>query len=81
MTRFPPLYSCSVCEQPVTVSGNGLGMEPTIVRSCPHDGALVYANRKTTLYGVGEVSALTAAGRKITLTVRQLLSALFGRSI
>jgi hypothetical protein len=30
---------------------------------------------------VVEVTPLTAAGRKITLTVRQLLSALFGRSI
>lgn len=81
MTRFPPLYSCSVCEKPVTVTGQGEGVEPIIRRSCEHDGAMVYANRKTTLYGVGEVTPLTAASRKIRLTVRQLLSALFGRSI
>ena len=78
---FPPLYSCSVCEAPVDVTTHGADVEPTLYRSCAHADAIVYANRKTTLYGVGEVSPLTAAGRKLTLTVRQALSLLFGRSV
>jgi hypothetical protein len=79
--RFPPLYSCSVCEAAVEVTAHGPGIEPTIVRRCGHVDAVVWANRKTTLYGVGEVSHLTKATRKITMTVRQALSLLLGRSI
>lgn len=79
--RFPPLYSCSVCEATVEVIPHEAGVEPTIRRSCGHTNAVVWANRKTTLYGVGEVNPVTAAGRKIKLTVRQLLSLLTGRSI
>lgn len=81
MTRFPPLYTCSVCERAVHVVTHGADVEPTIHRSCAHADAVVWANRKTTLYGVGEVTPLTAAGRKIKLTLRQLLSLLTGRSI
>ena len=79
--RFPPLYSCSVCEAPVSVTVHEAGVEPTIVRRCGHADAVVWANRKTTLYGVGEVSPFTSAKRKITMTVRQALSLLLGRSV
>ncbi len=91
-TQFPPLYACGhkltnydgtlrECGRAVRVIENGLGVEPTIERSCDHVGATVIANRKTHLYGKGEVSMLTKQSRKLTLTVRQLLSALTGRSI
>jgi hypothetical protein len=59
----------------------GHGIEPKIERDCGHDTATVWANRKVTLYGKGDVNVVTQASRKITLTMRQFLSAIFGRSI
>jgi hypothetical protein len=77
MSKFPHLYTCSICESPVTVRGNGIGNEPDLIRSCSHDSAVVYANRKVTLRGKG---AITVAQR-FKLTVRQLLSMLTKRSV
>jgi hypothetical protein len=76
---FPPLYECSVCGAAVKVTPVENG-EPIIKRKCEHD-ATIWANRKVTLYGKGDVNIGVRAQRKITLTVRQLLSALTGRSI
>lgn len=81
--KFPPLYECSVCGAAVTVTPQGVGVEPLKAFSCEHTTATIWANRKVTLRGRG---ALTASGKlpvgaRITLTVRQLLSALTGRSI
>lgn len=59
----------------------GLGMEPEKFFPCGHTDAVIYANRKVVLYGKGEVSVGVRAARKIKLTVRQLLSALTGRSV
>jgi hypothetical protein len=78
--KFPPLYECSVCSEPVAVTPVE-GGEPIIKRKCAHDGATIWANRKVTLYGKGDVSVGRRWQRKITLTVRQLLSALTGRSV
>lgn len=81
--RFPPLYECSVCGEPVKVMKVDDG-EPVKVFKCEHKDAIIYANRKVTLRGVGELAAMSAPERaaiKITLTLRQFLSALTGRSI
>jgi hypothetical protein len=81
---FPPLYQCSQCGQSVRVVPQGEGIEPVIVRKCGHDDAVVWANRKVTLRGVGAMENMGAAQRtaiKVTLTLRQLLSALTGRSV
>lgn len=78
--KFPPLYECSVCGKSVSVTAVE-GAEPVIKRSCGHEGATVWANRKVTLYGKGDVNIAVRFKRKITLTVRQFLSALTGRSI
>jgi hypothetical protein len=77
---FPPLYECSVCGAAVSVTPVE-GDEPAIVHHCGHAGAVVWANRKVTLYGKGDVNFPTRWARTIKLTVRQLLSALTGRSI
>lgn len=79
--RFPPLYECSVCGAPVKVEPLGEGVEPLKLFKCEHTTAPIYANRKVTLYGKGDVSIGVRAQRRIKLTVRQLLSALTGRSI
>lgn len=76
---FPPLYTCSVCEAAVEVKTM---CDTTELRfSCGHTDATVYANRKVILYGKGEVSLPTRCTRYIRLTVRQVLSALTGRSV
>jgi hypothetical protein len=76
--KFPPLYECSVCGQPVTVTPLGLGIEPRKEFKCKHVTATIYANRKVTLRGKG---TLITPAMKLTLTVRQLLSTLLGRSV
>lgn len=79
--NFPPLYECSVCGKPVDVRA---GDEPVIVRRCEHADAVVWANRKVTLRGVGTLESmnpLRRGGIKLTMTLRQFLSALTGRSI
>lgn len=81
MILFPHLYECSKCGDPVTVKPQGEGIEPIITWKCGHDGTTVWANRKVTLYGKGEANFAKRATRKITLTMRQLLSAIFQRSI
>jgi len=81
MSRFPHLYECSKCGEPVKVDPQGEGNEPIITWKCGHDGATVWANRKVTLYGKGDVNLATKASRKIKLSMRQLLSAIFQRSI
>lgn len=79
--KFPPLYECSVCGATVKVTPMGEGKEPRLDWACEHTNAVVWANRKVTLRGKGDVNVATRAQRKLTLTVRQLLSALTGRSI
>lgn len=81
MSRFPHLYECSKCGGPVKVTPLGPGVEPKIERDCGHDGATVWANRKVTLYGKGDVNPAVRITRKIKLTVRQFLSLISGRSI
>lgn len=81
MSKFPHLYECSVCGGPVKVTPQGEGQEPIKVFKCGHDDAIIWANRKVTLRGKGKLSRAKAAGIKITLTVRQILSALSGRSV
>ncbi len=77
---FPPLYECSVCGKAVSVTPVENG-EPVIKRHCEHAGATIWANRKVTLYGKGDVSIGTRWQRRIKLTLRQFLSALTGRSV
>jgi hypothetical protein len=79
--NFPHLYECSVCGAAVKVKPQGEGVEPKIEWKCGHDGMTVYANRKVTLYGKGDVNLLTRTTRKIKLTMRQFLSAVLGRSV
>ena len=82
--RFPPLYECSVCGKAVKVTPQGEGVEPLKQFTCEHVDAIIWANRKVTLRGVGKLDAMPPVQRgaiKFTLTVRQLLSALTGRSI
>ncbi len=82
--KFPPLYQCEICSKAVSVTSNGEGVEPTIKRKCkcPEDTAIL-ARRKVTLRGKGQAgfSILKQQRIKITLTLRQLLCALTGRSI
>lgn len=80
--KFPPLYECSECGKATRVIPQAEG-EPIIKRSCGHD-APIWANRKVTLRGKGALEAMNPVQRgaiKITMTVRQFLSALTGRSI
>jgi hypothetical protein len=79
--KFPPLYECSVCGEAVKVTPQGEGVEPIKTFSCGHDDAIICANRKVTLHGVGELNAVEQAFFSVKLTVRQFLSALTGRSI
>lgn len=82
--KFPPLYECSVCHKAVHVAPRGEGVEPEIRRACDHHDAAIWANRKATLRGKGALEAMAPPHRwavKLTLTVRQLLSLLTGRSI
>lgn len=84
MSNYPPLYECSVCGKPVKVVPQGEGKEPIKRFSCPHTDAVIWANRKVKLRGKGAMEAMhpvQKASIKITLTVRQLLSYLTGRSI
>jgi len=57
----------------------GVGVEPeyTYHKKCSHRGVTINANRKVTLRGKGKLNQI----QKVTLTVRQLLSLLTGRSI
>jgi hypothetical protein len=81
--RFPPLYTCSVCGKAVKVIPKGIGNEPDYEyhKDCPHRGVTIYANRKVTLRGKGKLNTLQEAQYKVTVSVRQLLSWLTGRSI
>ncbi len=79
--KFPHLYECSVCGAPVKVTPRGEGVEPDKQFTCSHTDAIIWANRKVTLRGVGNVGFLTKQKIKITITLRQLLSAMTGRSI
>lgn len=81
MSRFPHLYECSKCGKAVKVTPQGEGIEPEIKWSCGHDGTTIYANRKVTLYGKGEINIATKIQRKVTLSLHQFLSAVFKRSI
>jgi hypothetical protein len=78
--KFPPFYSCSVCEcaVKVTLVPNA---EPLKHFTCGHDGAIVYANPKVILRGVGKIGMLQGASFKIRVKISQLLTWLTGRSI
>ena len=78
--KYPPLYACSVCGLPVTVIPVD-GKEPEKIFKCGHTDAVIWANRKVTLRGEGELNTFHKAKIKITLTVRQFLSLLTGRSV
>lgn len=80
---FPPLYTCSVCGKGVKVIPQGVGNEPLYEyhKDCPHRGVTIHANRKVTLRGKGQMNMLSDAQYKITVSIRQLLSWLTGRSI
>lgn len=81
MGKFPHLYECSVCGAAVKVTPRGEGLEPEKVFSCEHTSAVIWANRKVTLRGTGDIGFSKRAAISVKLTVRQLLSALTGRSI
>lgn len=81
---FPPLYECSKCGLPVKVIPQGEGVEPLKLFECDHTDATIWANRKVTLRGKGVLEAMHPLQRgmiRLTLTVRQFLSILTGRSI
>lgn len=80
--KFPPLYQCEKCGKSVDVKHIGEGVEPIIKRSCrcPED-TIVLAKRKVTLRGTGNMSVLKQKRIKITMTLRQFLCAVTGRSI
>lgn len=79
---FPALYECSICSKTVKITPMGEGLEPLIERSCdcPAD-TIVYAKRKVTLRGEGELNQVQEAVYKMKVSVRQLLSWMTGRSI
>lgn len=79
--KFPPLYECSVCGESVKIIPQGEGKEPLKKFKCEHTDAIIWANRKVTLRGKGELTAFQAGTIKIKLTLRQLLCYLTGRSI
>lgn len=83
-SKYPPLYQCDGCGKSVSVKPQGVGIEPIIKRSCKcPDDTIINARRKVTLRGQGQVNAtyLKKQQIKITLTFRQFLCALTGRSI
>ena len=77
---FPPLYECSVCGESVQVYPVD-GAEPVKIFKCSHTDAIIWANRKVTLIGKGDLTQSQKTMVKIRLTIRQLLSYLTGRSI
>lgn len=81
--RFPPLYTCSVCGKAVKVKPQGEGIEPIYEyhKDCPHRGVTIYAARKVTLRGKGQLNFAQEAVYKTKVSVRQFLSWLTGRSI
>lgn len=83
MGKFPPLYECSVCGSAVKVKVDASGNSVQTYK-CGHDGALIFANRKVTLRGVGKLDSMSMPRReaiKITMTLRDLLCAITGRSV
>ena len=81
--KFPPLYTCSVCGKGVKVKPMGIGNEPeyTFDKDCPHRGVTIYAQRKVTLRGKGQLNQVQEMQYKVTVSVRQLLSWITGRSV
>jgi hypothetical protein len=78
---YPHLYECSKCGKAVKVTAQGEGAEPLKTFSCGHDDAIIWANRKVELRGIGKLGAVEGATLKVKMTVRQFLSAMTGRSI
>lgn len=79
---FPPLYRCEKCKKSVKVTPNGVGLEPTIKRSCkcPED-TIIEAPRKVTLRGKGNLNHVQKFSIKLKLDIRKFLSQITGRSI
>lgn len=82
MSKYLPLYSCSICGKAVKVIPQGEGVEPLYEyhKDCPHREVTIYANRKVTLRGKGKLNPLQFAEYKIKLKVSQLLSWITGQS-
>lgn len=81
--KFPPLYSCSVCGKAVKVIPQGIGKEPVYKyhKDCTHRDVTINANRKVVLIGEGDLNTIQKVTYKITVSARQLLSWLTGRSV
>lgn len=77
--KFPPLYECSVCGCAVKVTPTD--GEPIKEFSCEHTDAIIWANRKVTLYAEGDLNVVQKGVVRLTVTIRQLLSAMTGRSV
>jgi hypothetical protein len=60
-----------------------VGKEPLYEyhKDCPHRNVAIYANRKVTLRGKGQLNQVQEMQYKVTVSVRQLLSWMTGRSI
>lgn len=81
--KFPPLYTCSVCNRAVKVIPQGEGNEPLYEyhKDCTHRNVTIFANRKVMLRGKGQMNYLQESVFKIKVSVKQLLSWMTGRSI
>lgn len=83
MSKYLPLYSCSVCGKTVKVTPQGEGVEPSYEyhKDCTHRNVTIFANRKVILRGVGKMSKLNALTYTLRVKVSQLLSWITGKSI
>jgi len=86
LEKYPPLYQCEGCGKAATVTPQGIGNEPIIKKHCKcplNSENGIIARRKVTLRGDSQFSAGISKKMqiKITLTLRQFLSAITGRSI
>lgn len=83
MSKYLPLYSCSVCGKAVKVIPQKEGVEPLYEyhKDCTHRNVTIFANRKVILRGVGKMSKLNALTYTIRVKVSQLLSWITGKSI
>lgn len=80
---FPPLYTCSICNRGIKVVPKGIGEEPEYIyhKDCSHRDVIIHANRKVTLIGKGQLNQFEEIKYKVTVSARQFLSWLTGRSI
>jgi hypothetical protein len=83
MSKYLPLYSCSVCGKAVKVIPQGEGVEPLYEyhKDCEHRNVTIYANRKVILRGKGKMTPVKELEYKVRVSVSQLLSWITGKSI